>query len=305
MPESPITSGRAERLTAVARYLPVEADALAWGLHVVDCGFTEIGPGSPYPPGPHPVGYDFSWRRGRTLSEFQVVYITRGGGLFESASAGTSAVAAGQVFLLWPGEWHRYRPDPATGWDETWIGFDGVYARQLMPRFFSVAGPLLSVGLNAELLAQMRGLPALMAAAGPGYQQVLAGRTVEVLARLRALALSAVPGGQRLEQQVHAARCHLLTHAEEDVDLPRLAATLGLSYPRFRAAFRASTGTSAHQYQLQVRLNKATELLRATELPVAEVAQRVGFNSVYYFSRLFKRKLGLTPSECRAQGRLP
>jgi AraC-like ligand binding domain len=39
-------------------------------------------------------------------------------------------VDAGQVIFLFPGVWHRYRPDEKTGWDEHWVGFDGDVARR-------------------------------------------------------------------------------------------------------------------------------------------------------------------------------
>ena len=64
-------------------YLPQSPEAEQWGLFVLDAGYTVIPPNSPYPPGPHPDDH-MSVTSGRTLDTFTLVYITRGGGTFES-----------------------------------------------------------------------------------------------------------------------------------------------------------------------------------------------------------------------------
>ena len=87
-----------------SRYLPTEPEAERWGIYVADCGFAEIAPGSEYPQhvGRHPPEYLFSWKGGRTLKEYQLVYITDGRGVFESKPTGRVRVEAGHVFLLLP-----------------------------------------------------------------------------------------------------------------------------------------------------------------------------------------------------------
>ena len=49
------------------------------------------------------------------------------------------------------------------------------------------------------------------------------------------------------------------------------------------------------QYQIQIRLNKARRLLRNGTLSIAAIAEQLGFESIYYFSRLFKKKTGCSP----------
>jgi AraC-like DNA-binding protein len=97
-------------------------------------------------------------------------------------------------------------------------------------------------------------------------------------------------------------RIHLLTHYRETIDLPQLAAELGLSYPHFRAAFKKQTGASPYQYQLEIRINQARELLSLSHLPIGEIGERIGFSGVHHFSRLFKQKTGVSPSEFRNRG---
>src|SRR5262245_30587507 len=107
------------------KYLPVSEEDENWGLSVLNTGCTRIKPGTAYPNSTHPAHHYFNWVKGRVLQEYQVIYITKGSGQFDSKSAGTVTVQEGSVIFLFPGERHRYKPDAKTGWDEYWVGFNG------------------------------------------------------------------------------------------------------------------------------------------------------------------------------------
>jgi Transcriptional regulator containing an amidase domain and an AraC-type DNA-binding HTH domain len=74
---------------------------------------------------------------------------------------------------------------------------------------------------------------------------------------------------------------------------------LPMGYSRFRKIFKETTGLSPNQYHLNLRLDKAKDLLTSTNLTINEVAYQTGFDSIFYFSRLFKKKNGLPPKEYR------
>ena len=294
---------QAEPISSFSQYLPIEEDALRWGLHVLDAGSTEVPSGSPYPPGKHPPEYDFSWKTGRTLGEYQLVYIMRGRGVFETKETGRVPINPGQVFFLFPGVWHRYRPLKKTGWDESWIGFSGEVADRIMGSFFSPEKPVLSVGYDQELEDLILSIATLAREAPTGYQLRMAARATEALAIVRSRAMTFHASGRKAARKVQQARYHLLHHSHEAIDINELAKQLGLSYSRFRSLFKEHTGTAPHQYLLSIRMNKARELLRHSDLTVSEIADRSGFTSAYYFSRLFKTKVGCNPSDYRGRGK--
>ena len=68
------------------RYLQTTPRDKSWGLAVTTVGFQHVRPGDNYPLSPHPAGYCFQENRRRVLNEYQLYYITRGAGYFESAS---------------------------------------------------------------------------------------------------------------------------------------------------------------------------------------------------------------------------
>jgi AraC-like DNA-binding protein len=83
----------------------------------------------------------------------------------------------------------------------------------------------------------------------------------------------------------------------------RLAEEMGLTRPALSRAFRRDTGMSLKQYISRYRLGEARKLLVHSELTVADIADRLGFNDWCYFSRFFKRQTGETPGAYRVKYR--
>jgi len=236
------------------------------------------------------------------LPEFQVVYITRGVGNFETAMCGAKALRAGHAFLLFPDEWHRYRPDPEVGWDEHWVGFDGDSARlPLKNGVISPAEPVFDVGADSDLMAAFARAIELVKLEPPGFQQSLASLVLEVLGRVSSAPRRREITEKRLHPIVNEAKLLLAERLEEPLDLPELASHLGVSYSALRQAFKLHTGLAPHEYQLELRVSEAKKLLAGTGLPVKAIADKLGFQSAYYFSRLFKTKTGLSPEAWRHQ----
>jgi AraC-like DNA-binding protein len=92
-------------------------------------------------------------------------------------------------------------------------------------------------------------------------------------------------------------------HYARPLTIERLAALAGLSSFHFIRAFRAATGLTPHQYLRNRRIDRAKELLVTTPMPVTEVCDAVGFQSLGSFSSLFRRLTGETPAGYRAQRR--
>jgi len=285
--------------SAFFRYLPLDPDARTWELQVLDAGYTNHPAGIPYPLRQHPEAYTFTWRNGRVLDEYQLIYITGGCGELETRSGGRFSIHPGDLFVLFPGEWHRYRPSMATGWRENWVGFTGTYAERIVPMCASPRQPVLRMGHDETLLELFLSAEEWIQSAPPGYMGMLAANTITLLARIRSLSMRKDRPTREHTERMHEARCLLLEQATREVDLPALASSLGLSYSRFRAAFKEQSGFSPKQYQLHIRINRAKALLAHGGQSVGEIADQLGFNSVYYFSRLFKSMTGVSPTAYR------
>jgi len=80
---------------------------------------------------------------------------------------------------------------------------------------------------------------------------------------------------------------------------------VGMSQSHFSTVFAQETGITFTQYLTGLRIGKARELLAATDKRSSEIAFEVGYNDAHYFSYLFKKITGLTPSEYRKAQKNP
>ncbi|UXN75035.1 helix-turn-helix transcriptional regulator [Devosia sp. A8/3-2] len=83
-----------------------------------------------------------------------------------------------------------------------------------------------------------------------------------------------------------------------------LALELGISYSSLRRLFRTHTGMSLKQYQSEVRIRRACELLRNSDRSVKAIAGYLGYNSAFHFSAQFSKASGVSPSQWRIRNRV-
>jgi len=93
---------------------------------------------------------------------------------------------------------------------------------------------------------------------------------------------------------------YIAAHLDQDLGLADLARTAGMSAHHFAVLFRQRMGTSPHRYVVEQRLEHAKRLLRDHTRSILEVALLSGFESQSHFGRVFRRVVGMTPSEYRA-----
>ena len=283
-------------------YLTWSADDERWQLVCVDVGAAEVPPRSPYPPssGAHPADHR-SVATGRTVNEYQLVYVTRGRGeLRVDGLAEPFPIREGSVLLVLPGLRHAYRPDPSTGWNERWVGFKGRWADALRAEgLLSAAQPLFQPGLDERLLGLFEELFLIVASQEPFYQVRAGSLVMRILAEVLARDREADQEGGSASL-VERAKFLLAEKVYGSVSVDGVAEALGLSQSRFSEAFKAYTGLTPYQYFIQLKVNRAKELLAGGECSVKEAAFRLGFDDPYYFSRLFKKKAGTSPSDWAA-----
>lgn len=281
------------------KYLTVGEEDKNWGFYINVAGFSHFPSNLDYPPESHPSGYFFTWERGRILSEFQLNYITEGSGILETRT-GKYHLQPGSVFMLFPGEWHRYRPDKRTGWREHYLGFDGDYAKRLVSlSLFRIEQPVLHLGFQDKVLQAFYRLIDEVKEEKSGYQQVAAGICIEFLASILSSIKNREFEGKDIERKIRKARIFFRDNLEQPIDVEKLAYDLNIGYSYFRKMFKKFTGISPVQYHLLLRLQKARELLVSTDKSIKEIAVQLGFQSIFYFTRIFKKKMGIPPSELR------
>ncbi|KQS36767.1 AraC family transcriptional regulator [Pedobacter sp. Leaf194] len=282
------------------KYFPPGEKGQEWGLNILNVGCTRILPNSHYPAQSHPSHHNFKWETGRVLQEYALVYIVNGTGSLETESVNMN-ILDGTVFMIFPNERHRYKPDLQTGWDEYWVSFNGDYIENLMQKkLFSKKYPLFQLGLNEKILGLFNELVEASVEESNGFESILSSATIHALGVLHAFNLQ-----KEIEKDslallvVKKAKMLFRTNLLEVSDPKAVAVHLGVGYSWFRKVFKENTGRSPGQYFIQLKIQKSKELLANHQLSIKEIAYMLGFKSPFYFSKLFKRKTGLTPVQFR------
>ena len=94
-----------------SKYLLATDRDVQWGLTISTVGKENIEPGEDYPTKGHADGYYFDIKKGRMLDEYQLLYQSEGEGVFQSEHCPETTIKAGDIFMLFPGEWHTYHPN--------------------------------------------------------------------------------------------------------------------------------------------------------------------------------------------------
>jgi len=289
---------------SVFDYLIVSDIDKLWGLYVTGSGSADLPPHTPYPPTKHPDGYMFHWQKGRILTEFQILYITRGKGIFESKETGRKKVAEGSVIFLFPGVWHRYMPEQNTGWKEHWVSFNGTLpATFLNNKILSPENAIIEIGLNEEIVNLYQQIMESIESEKIGYKQIIASLTYQIIAQIYAANRSKKFSGKESETAITRAKIFMADRIDKRINLKKMASELGVGYSWFRRMFRHHTGLAPAQYFLELKLNKAKDLLVSTSLSVKEISVMTGFDSQFYFSKFFKNRMGISPSKLRGYSR--
>jgi AraC-like DNA-binding protein len=287
-----------------SRYLPRPREAHVWGVAVTGGGRLQSPPGAPYPPAGHPADHAFSWEHGRVLGAWQVVALTAGRGWFESARQPLTAVSKGDLMLLFPDEWHRYRPDPETGWTELWLELQGPGLERLQSSGVLSPDDPVQSGSGTSAASLVARLHARLRENDAGFDPELSGWAWQLLAQLASVRHAGSPESD-ITRAVRRAEVLLAERVEHPPAMPALARELGVAYSYFRREFARQTGLAPHAYLLRLRLDKARRLLGNGTAPLKDIAAQLGFSSPYHLSSAFKQAFGISPDHWRRRPAKP
>jgi AraC-like DNA-binding protein len=208
--------------------------------------------------------------------------------------------------VLFPGIWHRYRPTPETGWVEHWIECHGsVFDEAARIGLINPGHSLLKAGLTGDLNDCFERCHSLARVNAMANQDLLSTLGLHLLALLGHLRRSERGFTKAIDDVVQRAHTLIALRCQEPLDLPALAAELGVGYSNLRHSFMARVGISPRQHYLNTRLQKAQDLLINTAKSIKEIAEILGFESASHFSKQFKSRVGHSPNDWRVKGARP
>lgn len=209
----------------------------------------------------------------------------------------SGAVASGDLLLLPQGVAHRYQADSREPWTIYWVHFQGsstaIFNQYLGYR--EAGSPISRVGVSPQLAAHFRGL---MEVHRTGYNTRAFINAANQLRHLLTQLALEMRRAQAIDQHsfnLAAVQGFMLEHLSRQLDLDTLAATANLSKFHFSNKYKALTGYSPVKHFLNMKMEHACHLLDSGNLSVKGVAMALGYEDPLYFSRLFKKTVGMSP----------
>jgi len=231
--------------------------------------------------------------------QYQINYITEGEGTLKIGSE-TYDLKPGTFIILPPDQTHSYSLSHTQGLTENYIGFNG----QLATHFLNEIGIhnnncAFECEVSTEVIESFYEVFDLARNEEEGYQRIASGMVIQLLAHMTLLKKENNCTTTPIEKIIQTAQVAMRDRIYEDIDLKKLAEDYNIGYSNFRKMFKKHTGVSPHQFFLDLKLLKAKELLTTSDMSIKEIAYELNFQTVYYFSRIFKRKMNLNLSEVR------
>ena len=207
----------------------------------------------------------------------------------------------GDLLFLPPREHHVYSANPRSPWTIFWMHFRGSRAADHLENLgISHANPIVSVDDTAVLIEAFEDT---FRHATHGFSEAAMTGLSTAFGRLLGLAKvhQRAPGNRsrRAENRLLKVLSLMRDDLARPWTLEELARESHLSIPHFTELCRRQTGMPPLGLLIRLRLQRAMDLLQQANHNVAEVAAMVGYDDPFYFSRLFRKHMGMPPSACR------
>lgn len=236
-----------------------------------------------------------------------MIYLIEGSGIYEDDLFGRVPLTAGSLFFRLPDRRHTTQVDPESHWREVFVALRPSWLNLfwetgvLQPRGRAVFGPEYLEELPEEVMRLTERLEKASTAAE------LSAVEFAVADLMRATRLGQLAGKNDLDESrsrdpLERARKRIEAKLGKVCTIESLFDGLGMSYPRLRALFVERYGVSPGEYRIRLRIDRACSLLKTTRWSLAEIAEKLGYSDAFAFSRQFRERMGMSPSEFRRSG---
>ncbi len=230
--------------------------------------------------------------------DYGIQYIAEGKGYYEE-NGEVATAEAGTVLLYFPNVRQHYFFKKQDKSRLLWAHCTGKFCEMLDPIKMSGVVPVKIADhkdferVFKRMTAAYHRKEAYYNSVCDGYMQVLLSLIMKNATDRRNL------GDSKINDGLEKVLAYMNMHFSEAIDLNRYANMCYVSRDRFMHMFKEHTGVSPYKYQLQIRIDRATEMLVYSSVSINEIAAAVGFRDCSYFCRIFKKFTGKTPTEYR------
>lgn len=238
------------------------------------------------------------WRHGRI--DWQLLYIASGKAHFYINDQDIT-VTSGNMVLFQPKQEMHYEYFSKDKPEIFWVHFTGSDVRNILKKyeipldrnvFYSGNAPTYGY-LFKEMISELQ-------TCRVGYETLLSMYLEQIFILIQRSRMDKRPlVSTHIQEEMGIARRYFQEHYNEDINIEKYALSRNMSVSYFLKKFKEVTTKSPMQYILSIRMNNAVSLLESTDYNVTEISTIIGYDNPLYFSRIFKKQKGVSPSDYR------
>ncbi len=249
---------------------------------------------------PEAIGYfpnakHHSRSRKNGINEYILLYCLAGEGWIK-INGKTIHLTPNTGYIIPENTGHKYGSSLKDAWSIYWVHFSGVYASTFCKRFSTTSDTSIKIAFDESRITLLNDIIKLLEIDFTDEKVELTHfKSIALLSSLcYSNALNTV-----LEDKISHSIEYMKTHLNRPLTIEVLATLACYSISRYSELFKLKTGYSPIQFFIRLKIQKSCEYLYFTNIAIKEICQEVGFDDPYYFSRMFKKQISVSPSEYR------
>ena len=243
---------------------------------------------------PHAVYHDRE--RGNGSQEYILLYCAKGEG-FLFLQTKKFKLTPNSFIIIPPNLSHHYRSSESKPWSIYWVHFTGKYANIIYSRYTNNQNlEIKSIPYYKNRLNLFNKIISLLE---NGFsERNLEVANIHFLHFISSLVYqSEINSSSYTKDAVTKSINYMKKNIEYPLTIKQLANKHNLSVSRYSELFNKKTGYSPIKYFIQLKIQKSCQYLYFTDLNLKEISTKVGFEDPFYFSRTFKKLMGVSPSK--------
>lgn len=238
--------------------------------------------------------------------DYQIIYIASGVGHFHfDSTENETIVPAGNIVLYRPKELQKYEYYGEDKTEVYWIHFTGSDVKNILRKYgLKDKERIFHVGSSMEYERIFKRIIIELQRCQDNYEEMLTLLLTHLLIVFdRELSREHIITNEYMDREMDNAVSYFNENYNKDISIEQYAESRGMSVSWFIRNFKKFTGTAPMQFIVSLRINNAQILLEQTNYTINEIAKIVGYDDQLYFSRLFRKQKGFSPSQYRKMGK--
>ena len=237
--------------------------------------------------------------RPKGRKDYQLLYIAAGQGHF-FINGQERVVSAGNIIVYLPGQPQEYVYFKDDKTDVYWVHFTGSDVEKIIDYYnIRLSENIIYIGTSPDYQWLFGRIIQEMQLCRPRFEELISLLLRNIFILISRNIIVENRADNSLENEVELAMHYFRENYRSEINVEDYALSRGMSASNFYRVFKQISGSTPLQFILKLRLSNAQNLLENSNITLAEIASAVGYENPLYFSRLFHKHIGVSPSEYR------